>query len=791
MNSALLDTIRLQVNTKLDPENKIKLGQFMTPSNIADYMASLFDEQSSGARLLDCGAGIGSLSISAIKALKDVELLSLWEIDPIMQKQLKKNMQNLAVNFSIHAQDFIFDAVENIISGRGERYTHAIINPPYQKIGSNSGHRKELKKVGINTANLYSAFLALTILLMEEGGQIVAIVPRSFCNGPYYRPFRKILLDQCSIDHVHVFERRNKAFQDDDVLQENIIIKLVKGKEQEYVEISHSTDQEFHDRRRETIAFDEIVRPNDREQFIHIPTDEQSIESSTFYAIPLSELVLEVSTGPVVDFRMKECLVQDPTEGAVPLLYPHHFVDGKLTYPRNHKKPNAIMVTSESRKWLMPNDGFYVVVKRFSAKEEKRRVVAYVVDPDEIENNLIGFENHWNVFHVKKHGFDRTTAMGLTCFLNSTELDNHFRLFSGHTQVNATDLKNMKYPSMRVLKELGENYQIFMDQEQTDRLLEGIGVNSKDEKLQQAYDILIDIGMPRQQQNERTALCLLCLLDVTPDKPWSQAGSPLVGITPIMDWSRQHYNKDYAPNTRETFRRQSMHQFVDAGICLYNPDKLDRPVNSPHAVYQIEANLLNVLKVYGTPQYRPALQVYLQQRPTLTQIYARERNMAMIPLQLEGSQTILLSAGAHSLLIKDIVESFGARYVPGGRLVYVGDTGDKHGFFDVAFLASLGIQLDNHGKLPDVVIYSPEKNWLFLIESVTSHGPVDHKRYGELTALFQNCSAGLVFVSAFPDSKTYGKYSSVIAWETEVWIADAPTHMIHFNGSRFLGPYST
>jgi len=315
-------------------------------------------------------------------------------------------------------------------------------------------------------------------------------------------------------------------------------------------------------------------------------------------------------------------------------------------------------------------------------------------------------------------------------------------------------------------------------------------MSSADEKLQQAYNILIQLGMPRPQLNERTALCLLCLVDVRPDTPWSRASNPLVGITPIMDWSRQHYGREYAPNTRETFRRQSMHQFIEGGVCLYNPDKPDRPVNSPKAVYQIEPNLLNALRTYGTAQYEPMLLAYLQQRQTLAQMYARERDMVMIPLLLPDGQTIQLSAGDHSQLIHDIVLDFGARYVPGGVLVYAGDTGNKHGFFNVELLASLGVRLDNHGKLPDVVIYNPTNNWLFLIESVTSHGPVDHKRYGELTALFKDCTAGLVFVSAFPDTKTYVKYSGVIAWETEAWIADNPSHMIHFNGSRFLGPYN-
>lgn len=314
-------------------------------------------------------------------------------------------------------------------------------------------------------------------------------------------------------------------------------------------------------------------------------------------------------------------------------------------------------------------------------------------------------------------------------------------------------------------------------------------MNNQELKLKQAYDILVELGLPRQQLNERTALCLLCLLDMTPDKDWSDAKNPLVGITPIMDWSREHYGKNYAPNTRETFRRQSMHQFIDAGLCLYNPDKPDRPVNSPKAVYQIERNLLAVLRTYGTADYPKELQAFLHDKQTLVKKYARERDMYMIPVKLQNGTEIKLSAGEHSELIKNIVEDFASRYAPGGELVYVGDTGDKHGYFDTVLLKKLGIELNNHGKFPDVVIYFTEKNWLLLIESVTSHGPVDAKRYEELSKLFKDCTAGLVYVSAFPTRKTFLKYLEFIAWETEVWIADAPTHMIHFNGSRFLGPY--
>lgn len=312
---------------------------------------------------------------------------------------------------------------------------------------------------------------------------------------------------------------------------------------------------------------------------------------------------------------------------------------------------------------------------------------------------------------------------------------------------------------------------------------------SKRLKLTEALRVLDDLGMPRAQQNERTALCLLALLNLTPTKRWVDAEAPLIGITPIMDWTKKHYETDYAPNTRETFRRQSMHQFIEAGVCRYNPDQPDRPVNSPKAVYQIEPNLLKVLRLVGVASYKDALESFLAVRGTLVQRYAKARQMEMVPVKVKDGFQIALSPGGHSELIRAIVEHFGPRFAPRGELVYVGDTGDKRGFFDEDLLASLGMVLDNHGKLPDVVIYMRDKNWLLLIESVTSHGPVESKRQIELAKLFKPCTAGLVYVSAFPDRKTFLRYMEVIAWESEVWIADAPTHMIHFNGARFLGPY--
>ena len=471
MESCHVDEVRLKANFALNPKNKVTLGQFMTPSVIADYMASLFVPVNKEVRLMDCGAGIGSLTISAVKALKRVAIIELWELDPIMCIYLEQNIRALEKPYVIHSEDYIHDSVNRIICKTGSQFTHAIINPPYRKIKSSSDYRKTLRSIGIETVNLYSAFLALTIKMMEKDGQIVAIIPRSFCNGPYYKSFREQMLLECSIDHIHVFESRNQAFKDDDVLQENIIIKLTKNAKQRDVTLSTSHNQLFNDYIEKTVSFKSIVKDSDKERFIHIPINELDIKNDLF-KIELAALSVTVSTGPVVDFRMKEFLEKEPTKTTAPLLYSHHFVNGQLEYPKQHKKANAIRITPETEKWLMPN-GFYVLVKRFTAKEEKKRVVAQIIDPQDINTLKIGFENHWNVFHFKKHGIDETLAKGLACFLNSTQLDNYFRVFSGHTQVNATDLKNIKYPTLEVLMDLGKHYNTQMSQNQIDELIIG------------------------------------------------------------------------------------------------------------------------------------------------------------------------------------------------------------------------------------------------------------------------------------------------------------------------------
>lgn len=479
------DELRLAATERLDPGKRAELGQFLTPSAIADFMAGLFESWPSQIRLLDPGAGSGSLSSAFIgrwleHAPKQSRLeLTAYEIDPALAQYLSEHLNHLraltadrglTLTHAIIERDFVVEAAFSA-SFNGPGYTHVILNPPYRKINTASEHRRLLSRAGIETVNLYTAFLALSVAVCEPGGEIVAIVPRSFCNGTYYRPFRKWLMQRAAIRHIHVFGSRHKAFQDDDVLQENVIIHLARESGQRSPSISTSTDATFGDLQQRHLAFEEIVNPHDPERFIHIPVGDGPSGAGLFrYA--LCDLGLEVSTGPVVDFRLRDHWQHNPVKSSVPLLYSHHFRDG-FHWPREHKKPNALLLNGATRKWLMPR-GWYTVTKRFSSKEERRRIVAYVVDPAKLPGAWYGFENHLNVIHCGKRGMPEELARGLAVFLNSTIVDSHFRKFSGHTQVNATDLRSMKFPAVADLVRFGEwaRQQDNMTQEAIDHFID-------------------------------------------------------------------------------------------------------------------------------------------------------------------------------------------------------------------------------------------------------------------------------------------------------------------------------
>ena len=462
------DGLNQKLATRIALKRKSELGQFMTPTSVARFMASLFPASTQrDCHLLDAGAGVGALSCAFLDrwaaadgfVFKKAEV-EAFEIDTTFRSHLQSVLSSYAervpVRYQVFSDDFIRVAALQTLGAR--RFTHAILNPPYKKISSASDHRLILRQAGIETVNLYSAFVALALALMKPNGQLVAIIPRSFCNGPYYRPFREFMLHHAALRHLHLFVSRTKAFRDDDVLQENVIVRLERSGTQDDVTISNSTDDSFADISTHEQPFDRIVFPSDPEKFIHIPTSlgHTVLELSQGVRFSLSDIGVGVSTGPVVDFRLLEHIQQHPTKMTVPLLYPGHFSGQTTQWPKGGmKRGNAIKLNAETKKWLYPN-GFYTVVRRFSSKEETRRIVASVVRPDRFPGaTMLGFENHLNVFHEDKHGLPESIAYGLASFLNTTAVDDNFRRFNGHTQVNATDLRLMKYPDRKTLSDLG------------------------------------------------------------------------------------------------------------------------------------------------------------------------------------------------------------------------------------------------------------------------------------------------------------------------------------------------
>ncbi len=692
-----VDLIRLDAGRRLDPARRAAMGQFFTPAPIARFMADLSEAMAGEVRLLDPGAGIGSLSAAWIARACGLERrpssihLTAYEADPDLARYLRQTVQDCettcrAAGIAFHADvieaDFIRAAVELLAErplwgATRPAFDCAILNPPYRKLSSESDTRHALRSVGIETSNLYTAFLWLVFRLLDADGEMVAITPRSFCNGPYFRPFREAFLREMALRRVHVFESRNTAFKDADVLQENVIFRAVKGKPAGKAVVSSSATPEDSDVCSREVSPDELVNPGDPDLVIHVVPDEigtRFAERVKGLAATLDDLGIQVSTGRVVDFRAKDALAFEGNSKTVPLIYPVHFKNGYVVWPKPGKKPNYLAVTSDTESLLVPA-GSYVLVKGFSAKEEKRRVTAAVCDPARLPGDDYGFENHLNYFHRRGNGLPVEFAKGLGAYLNSTLVDAYFRQFSGHTQVNATDLRSLKYPDSATLDRIGSRIgQAFPNQDDLDALIrEELSMTDDDpvkvkQRMGQAQQILVALGLPKAQ-------------------------------------------------------------------------------------------------------------------------HARERNMARIPLTLATGEKIDLSPGGQNVLIKEIIDEFCPRFTPGGKPIYIGDTDTKWAYFNEAALARLGVKVDFHGKMPDVVVYHVKKKWLVLVEAVTSHGPVDAKRRDELERLFRDCKAGLVFVTAFLDRSAMVKYLGDISWETEVWVADAPSHMIHFNGERFLGPY--
>jgi len=479
---------RVRASEELD-DRRGDLGQFFTPAPIADVLAQMFEPVMGTARMVDAGAGVGSLT-AAVVARAAAEAWSLdleahaVEVDENLIPRLKETLRECEVELpgltaELHSRDFIAWGSEQLGSSlfAQDRATFdlAILNPPYRKLNTASSERRRLTEVGIEATNLYSAFVALALRLLGPGGQLVAITPRSFCNGPYFKAFRQELLGSAALRRIHVFESRDMAFRDADVLQENVVFHLVKGADQGEVVIASSAGGggSVSERR---VPFATVVRPDDSDLFIHIVADESTSGAAgqvASLAGTLDRIGAAVSTGRVVDFRSQEHLRMEPDEGTVPLLYPLHLRRGRVRWPATSaKKANALIASDETRRLLLPR-GNYVLVKRFSSKEERRRVVATVLQADDLDADQVAIENHINVFHHRNSGLPLALVWGIATYLNSTTVDVFFRQFNGHTQVNATDLRSLRYPSVDQLTALGAAaLSVEHDQAVTDALVE-------------------------------------------------------------------------------------------------------------------------------------------------------------------------------------------------------------------------------------------------------------------------------------------------------------------------------
>ncbi|HLO86592.1 MAG TPA: BsuBI/PstI family type II restriction endonuclease [Nostocaceae cyanobacterium] len=817
-----VELIHLAANNQIKQSAKNQNGQFLTPLPIAKLMASMFDFDLPEISLLDAGAGAGSLLVAFLSELYQSQKkpkhlhITAYEIDPIIINYLQQTLQccdnfckETGINFTykIYNSDFIESAV-NLLQypllyhSSITEFTHTIINPPYYKINSQSKYRLLLRSIGLETTNIYTGFIFAAIQLLKQNGQLVAITPRSFCNGSYFREFRQVFLKNMALQKIHLFNSRQEVFSDDKVLQETVIIHANKQlPKPDSVLITSSNNAEDDLILSHHLCYTDVIHPEDPEQFIHIVPDslsKQVVEQMKQFTCTLQDLGLNVSTGKVVDFRVKPYLNLNREPGTVPLIYPHHFESGYISYPKNINKPQALVIAEVTNNLLIPNQ-HYVLTKRFSAKEEKKRVVAVVYDAKIIEASSVGLENHLNYFHQQGHGLDLILAKGLAVYLNSSLVDTYFRLFNGHTQVNATDLRSLKYPTLEKLYLLGQHIgEKFPTQTEIDKLIDREVLNMSNSsqnnpiitklRIDEALEILTLLGFPKTQINERSALTLLALLDLDPDEPWTSAKAPLRGITPMMEFMEQKYGKKYAPNTRETVRRQTVHQFIDAGLIVINPDNLERPVNSPKTVYQIEESALELVRTFKTAEWDKNLKSYLASVETLKTKYAQERVKARIAVNIDG-KAITLSPGGQNVLIEKIINDFCPRFTPESRIIYIGDTDEKFAHFDQIVLSELGINIDAHGKMPDVIIHFLAKNWLVIIEAVTSHGPINAKRKNELENLFKDCKIPLVMVTAFLTRKAMKEYLLEIAWETDVWVAEDATHLIHFNGEHLLQSY--
>lgn len=476
--------------------NKEINEQYFTPISIASFMSSMLKPTNKKViNFMDAGAGIGNLTAAFIATVcswnnKPQKIIAtLYEIDDTLISHLKENMalcenlcrsNNIDLEIIINNEDFIVRSVENIINRQNSSsFDYIILNPPYKKMSSDSKYKKLTLDIGIDVPNYYAAFVALSNRFLNDKGQLVCIIPRSFCNGQYFKAFRNDLISNVKIERLHVFGSRKDLFEDD-VLQETIIMYIIKKRQllTDNIVITESMNDDFSDLKQIRKRFENVVFPSDTDNVIRIIKEDDNEIVEKMHSLPcvLQDININVSTGPVVDFRENpELLSYTGTLLSIPIIYPENFFQGFVQWPIDGKKPGYIL-EDESNQGRLRDSGIYVLVKRMSSKEESKRVVAAVYDSDRILRSRVAFDNKVNYYHISNAGLNNLNlAKGLSLYLNSSLVDNYFRTFSGSTQVNVGDLKSLKYPDKRTLELLGQAYEdILPKQEKIDEIVEQI-----------------------------------------------------------------------------------------------------------------------------------------------------------------------------------------------------------------------------------------------------------------------------------------------------------------------------
>lgn len=472
-----VDAARQRHRDAVDAAHQAAMGQYLTPPATALRMAAMFRLPQRSIRVLDAGAGTGALMAALVATLVSREQppleldLTAIELDPLLIPALRQTLaacedvaraHGVTCRWRVIDDDYLRLAAAALQqspcgSDDSRQYEAVILNPPYKKINTASPARRLVESVGLVASNLYAGFVGLAVAQLVPGGEYVAITPRSWCNGSYFEPFRRWLLARTSLEAVHIYGRRDVAFSEDSVLTENVIYLGVRGPQAPVVRITESVAPAAPTSAERVVPFERVVRPDDPHAYVHLSTEDAGHDAAeAVRALPstLATLGIQVSTGRVVDFRATPWLRHEPEPSDWPLIYPGHFGHPHVEWPRiGAKKPNGL--TADTPDDILVPAGYYTLVKRFSSKEERRRIVATVFDPEHVPGARVGFENHLNYFHANGRPLDPELAYGLAVYLNTVTVDVAFRQFSGHTQVNATDLRTLHYPADAVLRAAG------------------------------------------------------------------------------------------------------------------------------------------------------------------------------------------------------------------------------------------------------------------------------------------------------------------------------------------------